>query len=79
MSKLTVLGAILLFLFAPGFGQPLLAQPAISEPGAFAFYHPNADVLNGGRPTARSFYPAYGAAYGYAPRPPAPFRYRRRW
>jgi len=30
---------------------PLFAQAAIQEPGAFAFYHPNADVLNGGRPT----------------------------
>lgn len=29
---------------------PLFAQAAIQEPGAFAFYHPNADVLNGGRP-----------------------------
>ena len=31
--------------------SPLFAQAAIQEPGAFAFYHPNADVLNGGRPT----------------------------
>lgn len=30
---------------------PLLAQAAIQEPGAFAFYHPNADVLNDGVPT----------------------------
>jgi len=30
---------------------PVLAQAAIQEPGAFAFYHPNADVLNAGRPT----------------------------
>ncbi len=30
---------------------PLFAQAAIQEPGAFAFYHPNADVLNGGGPT----------------------------
>lgn len=29
---------------------PVFAQAAIQEPGAFAFYHPNADVLNGGRP-----------------------------
>jgi hypothetical protein len=26
-------------------------QAAIQEPGLFAFYHPNADVLNGGAPT----------------------------
>jgi hypothetical protein len=30
---------------------PVLAQAAIQEPGAFAFYYPNADVLNGGAPT----------------------------
>ncbi len=28
-----------------------VAQAAIQEPGAFAFYYPNNDVLNGGRPT----------------------------
>jgi BA14K-like protein len=32
--------------------SPLFAQAAIQEPGAFAFYHPNADVLNGGRPVS---------------------------
>lgn len=30
---------------------PASAQQAISEPGAFSFYHPNADVLNAGAPT----------------------------
>jgi hypothetical protein len=30
--------------------SPLFAQAAIQEPGAYAFYHPNGDVLNGGRP-----------------------------
>lgn len=29
---------------------PVFAQAAISEPGLFAFYHPNLDVLNGGAP-----------------------------
>src|SRR5207342_1547547 len=32
----------------------VFAQAAIQEPGLFAFYHPNLDVLNGGAPT-----PAY--------------------
>ena len=27
----------------------MFAQAAIQEPGAYAFYHPNADVLNSGR------------------------------
>lgn len=30
---------------------PVFAQEAIQEPGAFAFYHPYLDVLNGGAPT----------------------------
>ena len=30
---------------------PVFAQVAIQEPGAFAFYHPYLDVLNGGAPT----------------------------
>jgi hypothetical protein len=32
---------------------PVFAQAAIQEPGAYSFYHPNADVL-GGRPSYRS-------------------------
>jgi hypothetical protein len=30
---------------------PVFAQAAIQEPGAFAFYHPDADVLHAGRST----------------------------
>jgi hypothetical protein len=30
---------------------PVFAQAAIQEPGAFAFYHPDADVLHSGAPT----------------------------
>jgi BA14K-like protein len=44
--------AILSLMFA----VPAFAQAAIQEPGAFAFYYPNNDVLNGGWPT-----PAAGA------------------
>ncbi len=33
------------------FATPVFAQAAIQEPGLFAFYYPNNDVLNGGRPT----------------------------
>jgi hypothetical protein len=33
------------------FATPVFAQAAIQEPGAFAFYYPNNDVLNGGQPT----------------------------
>jgi hypothetical protein len=49
MFKLAVVATALLAVF--GGGQPVFAQAAISEPGAYAFYHPDADVLNAGRPT----------------------------
>ena len=49
MSRLAIVATTLLAVF--GGGQPVFAQAAISEPGAFAFYHPDADVLNAGRPS----------------------------
>jgi hypothetical protein len=30
---------------------PVFAQAAVQEPGAFAFYHPNADVLHSSHPS----------------------------
>ena len=39
---------------------PVFAQAAIQEPGAFAFYHPNADVLAG---RYRRFVRSIGNAY----------------
>jgi hypothetical protein len=36
---------------------PVFAQAAIQEPGLFAFYHPNADVLNGGAPRRKPRWP----------------------
>jgi hypothetical protein len=49
MTRVKSLGAaaVLSLMFA----TPVFAQAAIQEPGAFAFYYPNNDVLNGGRPT----------------------------
>jgi hypothetical protein len=52
MYKLAIVTAILLAVF--GGGQPVFAQEAISEPGMYAFYHPDADVLNAGRPALSS-------------------------
>jgi hypothetical protein len=49
MFKLAIAAAALLAVF--GGGQPVFAQAAISEPGAYAFYHPDADLLNAGRST----------------------------
>jgi len=44
MTRLKIIGAaaILSMMIA----TPVFAQAAIQEPGAFAFYHPNADVLS---------------------------------
>jgi hypothetical protein len=39
----TLAAALLLVAVA----TPVFAQAAIQEPGAYAFYHPNADVLAG--------------------------------
>ena len=54
MSVLRSLGAVALVTI--GGELPVFAQAAIQEPGAYAFYHPDADVLNAGRPSVRSFY-----------------------
>jgi hypothetical protein len=36
------------------FATQAFAQAAVQEPGAFAFYHPDADVLGGRRPPAEA-------------------------
>jgi hypothetical protein len=47
LSKTLAAAAVLSTIAA----TPVFAQAAIQEPGLFAFYHPNADVLNAGAPT----------------------------
>jgi len=47
LKTIAVTAAVLSALTA----TPVFAQAAIQEPGLFAFYHPNLDVLNGGAPT----------------------------
>jgi len=47
MTRIFSTAAVLSLMFA----TPVFAQAAIQEPGAFAFYYPNNDVLNGGLPT----------------------------
>jgi hypothetical protein len=49
IKTIAVAGLLSVMAAAPAF-----AQEAIQEPGAFAFFYPNLDVLNGGAPT-----PAY--------------------
>lgn len=48
MTSLKLFGAALVLSIAAA--APVSAQQAIQEPGSFAFYHPNADVLNSGGP-----------------------------
>jgi len=45
MTSLKLFGAALILA---AIVAPASAQQAISEPGAYSFYHPNNDVLNGG-------------------------------
>jgi hypothetical protein len=49
MTRFKMLGAAAILSLISA--TPVFAQAAIQEPGAFAFYYPNNDVLNGGRPT----------------------------
>jgi hypothetical protein len=49
MTRFKILGAAAILSLMSA--TPVFAQAAIQEPGAFAFYYPNNDVLNGGRPT----------------------------
>jgi hypothetical protein len=44
------------FILSAGMATPVFAQAAIQEPGLYAFYHPDADLLH-----ARSGQPAPGA------------------
>src|SRR5712691_6825518 len=49
MTGFKILGAAAILSLMSA--TPVFAQAAIQEPGLFAFYYPNNDVLNGGRPT----------------------------
>jgi len=54
-------------LLMTAIATPVLAQAAIQEPGAYSFYHPNADVLAG-----RSGYRPLDANAYYNEATPAP-------
>ena len=73
MNDLKVLAAALVLSAASA--TTALAQAAISEPGNYAFYHPNGDVLHAGSPT-----PAADAMAAYTDRvvTSAPHRARHR-
>jgi hypothetical protein len=52
MTSLKIFGAAL--VLSAFVAAPASAWEAVSEPGAYAFYHPNADVLNAGPSPASS-------------------------
>jgi hypothetical protein len=56
MSSFKILGAALV-IAALG-AAPVSAQQAVQEPGAAAFYHPNADILNTGVPAPSNAFAA---------------------
>ena len=61
MTRFKLFGAVL--ILSAGMATPVFAQAAISEPGAYAFYHPDGDLLH-----ARSARPAPDAMAMAAPR-----------
>jgi hypothetical protein len=82
MAMFKILSAAVLSM---AIATPVLAQAAIQEPGAFAFYHPDADVLNGGRPAPAEtagaiasvpFGGAHASMEGGASAPSCALRYR---
>jgi hypothetical protein len=48
MTKFKLIAAAV--VLSATIAAPSFAQEAISEPGMYAFYHPNADVTAGARP-----------------------------
>jgi hypothetical protein len=54
MGRFRLFGVAL--ILSTGLTSPVFAQAAIQEPGAYAFYHPDGDLLH-----ARSGQPAPGA------------------
>jgi hypothetical protein len=52
LNTVPSIGAAL--MLSAALATPVFAQAAISEPGAYAFYHPNGDVLNAGAGGVRS-------------------------
>jgi hypothetical protein len=46
MTRYAILAAAVILSAATA--TQVLAQAAVQEPGAYAFYHPNADILNAG-------------------------------
>ena len=56
MRSLKLFGAAL--VLAAFAAAPVSAQEAVQEPGAAAFYHPNADILHAGVPAPSNAFAA---------------------
>jgi hypothetical protein len=56
MTSLRLFGAAL--VVAAFVAAPVSAQEAVQEPGAAAFYHPNADILHAGTPAPSNAFAA---------------------
>jgi hypothetical protein len=73
--------AIAVALLATAIVTPVFAQAAIQEPGAYAFYHPNADVTAGRSvvrpPDSANAYAYYGSTAPKRDRLPVAPRHRR--
>jgi hypothetical protein len=57
MTSLRLFGAALV-VAAAAFAAPASAQQAVQEPGAAAFYQPNADILHAGSPAPSNAFAA---------------------
>jgi hypothetical protein len=56
MTSLKLFGAAL--VVAAFVAAPAVAQQAVQEPGAAAFYHPDADILHAGSPAPSNAFAA---------------------
>jgi hypothetical protein len=56
-------------VLSAAFAGPVFAQAAIDEPGMYAFYHPNADVLHAGSGAASGEVASAGTGKAYAMAP----------
>jgi hypothetical protein len=81
MTRLNIVSAAAILTLMSA--TPVFAQAAIQEPGSFAFFYPNNDVLNGGQPTPAARMDAiagggpFSGSYAYAaPGRVAPARVR---
>ena len=53
-------------VLSAAFAGPVFAQAAIDEPGMYAFYHPNADVLHAGSSSPSGEVASVGTGKAYA-------------